>query len=64
MRSYQIVSYAFVQGGFLHLVLNLYALWLLGIPLERRWGSMRFGATFCMSNTNGHLDIACACLER
>ncbi len=39
---WQLVSYAFLHGGELHLFLNLYALWMFGAPLERRWGSAQF----------------------
>jgi membrane associated rhomboid family serine protease len=41
-QPWQLVSYAFLHGGVLHLVLDMYALWLFGAPLERRWGSRRF----------------------
>jgi membrane associated rhomboid family serine protease len=43
---WQIVTYAFLHGGVLHLTLNLYALWLFGVPLERRWGPQRFAVYF------------------
>ena len=39
---WQIITYAFLHGSVLHLALNLYALWLFGAPLERRWGATRF----------------------
>ncbi|MCB1750217.1 MAG: rhomboid family intramembrane serine protease [Gammaproteobacteria bacterium] len=45
-RPWQIVTYGFLHGGTLHLVLNLYALWLFGTPLERRWGAVRFTAFY------------------
>jgi len=45
-HPWQIVTYALLHGGALHLVLNLYALWLFGAPLERRWGSQRFAFFF------------------
>lgn len=38
----QLFSYAFLHGGILHLALNMYALWMFGVPLETRWGSARF----------------------
>jgi membrane associated rhomboid family serine protease len=41
-HPWQVLSYGFLHGSILHLALNLYALWLFGMPLERRWGSTRF----------------------
>jgi membrane associated rhomboid family serine protease len=41
-HAWQVLSYAFLHGGVLHLGLNLYALWLFGAPLERYWGSPAF----------------------
>lgn len=39
---WQLLSYGFVHLGLLHLVLNMYALWLFGNPLEHALGSQRF----------------------
>lgn len=39
---WQVVSYAFLHGGFLHLALNMYALWMFGGQLEAVWGPRRF----------------------
>ena len=39
---WQIVTYAFLHGGLLHLALNMYALWMFGSQLEYRWGGKRF----------------------
>jgi membrane associated rhomboid family serine protease len=58
---WQIVSYAFLHGSLLHLALNLYALWLFGIPLEQRWGSSRFALFFlvCVIGAGlAHLVVA------
>lgn len=35
-------TYMFVHGGFWHLALNLYTLWLFGPRVEWRWGSREF----------------------
>lgn len=45
-QPWQLVSYAFLHGSFLHLFLDMYALWLFGAPLERRWGSRRFAVFY------------------
>jgi membrane associated rhomboid family serine protease len=39
---WQVFSYMFLHGGFLHLFFNMYALLLFGRPLEQRWGKSRF----------------------
>ena len=39
---WQVFSYMFLHGSFLHLFFNMYALLLFGRPLEQRWGKSRF----------------------
>ena len=39
----------FLHGGFLHLAFNLFALYVLGPPLERSIGTMRFLACYLIS---------------
>lgn len=41
-QLYQLVTYAFLHGGFMHLLLNMYALWLFGSRMENVWGSRDF----------------------
>lgn len=43
---WQVVTYGFLHGGLLHLVLNMYALWLFGTRLEYLWGSRRFATYY------------------
>jgi len=38
----QLVTYAFLHGGLMHLLLNMYALWMCGSRLENLWGSKVF----------------------
>jgi membrane associated rhomboid family serine protease len=40
--AWQLVTYAFLHGGVMHLVLNMYALWLFGSRMEIVWGSRAF----------------------
>jgi len=37
-----VVTYMFVHGGLMHLVLNMWTLWLFGPRVERAWGSSTF----------------------
>ena len=41
-QLWQLVTYAFLHGGTMHLLLNMYALWLFGTRMERVWGSKNF----------------------
>jgi membrane associated rhomboid family serine protease len=39
---WQLVSYSFLHGSVMHLLLNMYALWLFGSRMENVWGSRSF----------------------
>lgn len=39
---WQFVTTMFVHGGIMHILLNMYALWAFGSPLEYIWGKNRF----------------------
>jgi membrane associated rhomboid family serine protease len=39
---WQLVTYAFLHGGFGHIIWNMLALWMFGADLERVWGTRRF----------------------
>lgn len=41
-RPYQIVTYMFMHGSFMHVFFNMFALWMFGNTLENLWGSKRF----------------------
>jgi membrane associated rhomboid family serine protease len=41
-RVWQLVTYMFVHGGLLHLLFNMFALWMFGAELERLWGTRFF----------------------
>jgi membrane associated rhomboid family serine protease len=41
-EPYQLVTHMFLHGGFLHILFNMYALWLFGTVLERLWGPKKF----------------------
>ena len=53
---WQLVTYLFIHAGISHLLFNMLALWMFGVPLEQTWGTKRFlkyyflcgiGAGFC-----------------
>jgi membrane associated rhomboid family serine protease len=41
-QPWQLVTYAFLHEGVLHIFLNMFALYVFGPPLEAYWGSRRF----------------------
>lgn len=43
------VTYAFLHGGFLHIILNLWTLWIFGPALEDRLGSLRFCTLYLLA---------------
>jgi len=41
-EPWQLVSYAFLHGGFPHIAFNMLALWMFGAPVEQALGSRRY----------------------
>lgn len=41
-RPWQVVTYLFMHGGFMHILFNMYSLWLFGTVLEQSIGSKKF----------------------
>jgi len=39
---WQVFTYMFVHFGVLHLLFNMLALWMFGMPIEQAWGTRRF----------------------
>ncbi|MBI4811263.1 MAG: rhomboid family intramembrane serine protease [Ignavibacteriales bacterium] len=39
---WQLFTYMFMHGGFMHLFFNMFALWMFGMELENQWGSKKF----------------------
>lgn len=39
---WQTVTYLFIHGGFMHLLFNVFALWMFGVAIESQWGSQEF----------------------
>ena len=45
-QVYQLVSYSFLHANGLHLLVNMYALWLFGSRLESLWGPRKFAVYY------------------
>lgn len=39
---WQLFTYMFMHGGMMHLLFNMFALWMFGMELENGWGSRKF----------------------
>lgn len=39
---WQLFTYMFMHGGLMHLLFNMFALWMFGMELENGWGSQKF----------------------
>jgi membrane associated rhomboid family serine protease len=53
---WQLVTYLFLHGGFLHLFFNMLALWMFGMELEHVWGSKRFLTYYLLCGIGGGLS--------
>jgi membrane associated rhomboid family serine protease len=45
-QAWQVVTYAFLHGGFTHLLFNMFALYMFGPEIERLVGSKRFAVYY------------------
>jgi membrane associated rhomboid family serine protease len=45
-QPYQLLTYSFLHGSVLHLLLNMYALWLFGTQIENVWGARTFAVYY------------------
>lgn len=41
-KIWQLVTYMFLHGGFMHVFFNMFVLWMFGSELEREWGTKEF----------------------
>ena len=52
---WQILTYMFLHGGFWHLALNMFIIWMFGNQLETVWGSGRFLKYYLVCGMGGAL---------
>jgi membrane associated rhomboid family serine protease len=55
LRLWQPVTYLFLHGGLLHLLLNMLFLWMFGVDIERSWGARRFYTYFFLTGIGAGL---------
>ncbi len=46
---WQLLTYGFLHGSLLHLGFNMFAIWMFGVELERRWDELHYLLTFLFS---------------
>jgi membrane associated rhomboid family serine protease len=42
LRVWQPFTYLFLHGGLMHILLNMFVLWMFGVDVERSWGRRKF----------------------
>lgn len=52
---WQLFTYMFLHGGFLHLFFNMLMLWMFGMELENIWGSRKFLLYYILCGLGGGL---------
>lgn len=54
-QAWQLISYSFLHGGFWHIGMNMFALWMFGTQIENTWGSKRFALFYfvCVAGAGG-----------
>ncbi|MGO9155807.1 rhomboid family intramembrane serine protease [Mycobacterium sp.] len=56
-QLYRLVTSAFLHYGATHLLLNMWALYVVGPPLEMLLGRLRFGALYALSGLGGSVLV-------
>ncbi|WP_204804778.1 rhomboid family intramembrane serine protease [Mycobacterium riyadhense] len=56
-QLYRLVTAAFLHYGVMHLLLNMWALFVVGPPLEMWLGALRFGALYALSALGGSVLV-------
>jgi membrane associated rhomboid family serine protease len=54
-QYYRLVTAMFIHYGLIHLALNMYALWVMGRPLEAMLGPVRFLAIYLICGIGGNV---------
>jgi membrane associated rhomboid family serine protease len=57
VQPYRFLTTAFLHANFLHIAVNMYALWIVGTYLERMLGRWRYLALFLVSAVGGSVAV-------
>ena len=55
---WQIVTYMFLHGGFMHILFNMLALWMVGSQLEGEWGTREFAKYYFFTGIGAGITTA------
>jgi membrane associated rhomboid family serine protease len=58
LHIWQFFTYMFIHGGFFHLFLNMFALWMFGSEIESIWGRRSFLTYYIVCGLGGGLTYA------
>src|SRR5918992_1490566 len=50
---WQLGTYMFLHGDVLHILFNMYGVWIFGVELERLWGTRYFARYYAISGLGG-----------
>lgn len=50
---WRLVTYMFLHGGLLHILINMFILWMFGVAIEQAWGARRFLFYYFMTGIAG-----------
>ncbi len=53
LHVWQLVTYMFLHGNFMHLLLNMFAVWMFGSEIERVWGQRTFLSYYFVTGIGG-----------
>lgn len=56
-QIWQIVTYMFLHGGFMHVFFNMFILWMFGAELEREWGTRAFLKYYFITGIGAGLTV-------
>jgi membrane associated rhomboid family serine protease len=62
LQVWRMVTYMFLHGGILHILFNMLALWMFGVDLERRWGTIAFAKYYFVTGIGAGLATVLASL--
>ena len=57
LQPYRFLTTAFLHAGFLHIAVNMYALWIVGTYLERMLGRWRYLSLYLLSAIGGSVAV-------
>ena len=52
---WELITYSFLHGDFMHLAFNMLAMWMFGAQVEQIWGTRRLAWTYFISVVTGAL---------